>query len=197
MKKALKNIGVVLGIIALNFYPVKAQSPLFAGYNGSRYALESRVNQDRQITESVKTFRNEVPMWAYFGASLNKADKPFYGIGTRIEIGRFHTLPTVEGYNWDFTGISGYSTLDLPKGCYLDLVPHLGSNLKYNGTEFTLHKGIRGISFGLSSELKDGKLKNLKEIDLQFGKYWDGSNITGSLNLKTKKGKLSFQKNFK
>ena len=47
---------------------------MFAGYEGSSYALESRLNQDKQITDVGKTFRNEIPLWAYLGASLDEMD---------------------------------------------------------------------------------------------------------------------------
>jgi len=180
MKKSI--IGAVL---ALSCLPARAQPPLFAGYNGPEYALESRVNQDRQITEVEKTFRNEFPVWGYFGASLNEFEKPFYGIGPSIQTGRLHTLPTVEGYDGSFTGISGYSTADLPRKWYLDLVPHLDNESRYSGTEFTLHRGVKGVSVGVSSSATNGEFG---DINLQAGKYWKGCNLTG---------KLSFQKNFK
>lgn len=189
MKKSI--IGAVL---ALSCLPARAQPPLFAGYNGPEYALESRVNQDRQITEVEKTFRNEFPVWGYFGASLNEFEKPFYGIGPSIQTGRLHTLPTVEGYDGSFTGISGYSTADLPRKWYLDLVPHLDNEFRYSGTEFTLHRGVKGVSVGVSSSATNGEFG---DINLQAGKYWKGCNLTGNVNPKTKTGKLSFQKNFK
>ena len=49
----------------------------------------------------------------------------FYDVGLMIGLRRLHTLPSLEGYDGNFTGISGYSTVDLPKRGYLDLVPHL------------------------------------------------------------------------
>lgn len=191
MKDKLVTIGAVLGIIASTYNPIKAQPPLFAGYEGSKYALESRLNQDIQITEIGKTFRAEIPVWAYFGASTDKPKKPFYGMGPRVAIGRIHTLPTFEWYARDFTGISVYSTIDLPQGFYLDLVPNLDNNFDYAGTEFTFHRDIKGLSFGVSFGSRD-----LENVDLQLGKYRKRSNITGNFNPKTRKGKLSYQINF-
>ena len=66
----------------------------------------------------------------------------------------------------------------------------------YSGIELTLHPGVNGINLGISSELKDWKLREVKEIDLQFGKYRSESNITGSFNLGTKKGEIIFPKKF-
>ncbi|MBI4158710.1 hypothetical protein HY500_00445 [Candidatus Woesearchaeota archaeon] len=189
-------IVTTLVALALSCLPAKAQPPLFAGYNGPQYALESRVNQDRQITEVGKTFRTEIPAWAYVGVSSDDFKKPFYGVGPRIEIGRVHTLPTVEGYDGNFTGVSGYSTLDLSKRWYLDLVPHFDSGLDYTRTEFTLHRDVKGFSLGAGSEVEKGELRDLENTDWRFGRFWKGSNITGSINPGRKKAIISFQKNF-
>ena len=77
------------------------------------------------------------------------------------------------------------------------MVPHLDNELRYNGTEFTLYKNVNGVTLGASSEVRNGKLKDLRNTDFQFGKFWKGSNVTGNINFGSKTGKISFQKNFR
>lgn len=177
-----------------------AEAPLFAGYTGSEYALESRLQQDFKMTFVGKTFRKELPLWAYFGAYVDKhgADKPFYGGGVGFNVRkRLHMLPTLEGYGKEFTGISGYTSLAFPHEFVLDVIPSLDGKLRYNGTDFNLHKTAYGITVGFGGAYQNRNLTSWRDYFWRVARIHNGDFVDLSMNFGKKKVRIAVQKRLK
>jgi len=178
----------------------EAQPPLYAGFTGSAYLLESRIenvlDKHLQLTEIAKTFRTEIPAWAYLGITFDKdgADKPFYGIGASINYpDYFHLLPTIEGYGKSFTGFTCYSSTALPKNWGIDIVPNLDKELKYNKTAFSIYKIFPAITIGITSGHEKSGWRGLRDIDYRAGIYFKTCNITADANIQKKSARIAFQ----
>ena len=176
----------------------KAQQPLYAGYAGPNYALQSVVSETNgkiRITEVGATFRKEIPVWAYAGISCGKEgiSKPFYGVGPVVKFGRIHVLPTIEGYDKNLTGVSVYSTVDIARSIYTDIIPQFNKNLDYTRTQFNIYADVMGFIAGASSELSIKRLRDIGNIDARINKYWKNCNAGASFNPRTKNAQFAFQ----
>ena len=208
MKQTLKGL-VAAGAIGLtSFMPMnaEAQLPFFTGRRTpTSYALENRTivgTEDPEFNNILiaKTFRKEVPLWAYVGKAYNNEDgfgDFFYGAGPMITIkDRLSILATVEGSGDEFSGASLYSTLLLPENFHVDFHPRLDSDLNYDFTSFNIGKTHKGITFGISSDFKDGKFRSLEETDLRVARVRRGTFIDVGFNLGRKRVMVAIQRTF-
>ena len=203
----LRNIVLAGAITLASFMPMKnvdAQLPFFTGQTPRvpTYALENRTmvsmkNPEFTNVSIVKTFRKEIPLWAYVGNAYNNKDgfgDFFYGVGTTINLGnRLYTLATLEGFGDKFSGVTFYSTLLLPKNFHIDFHPRLNSNLNYDFTSFNIGKTYKGLTFGISSNFKDGKIR---DTDIRIARIRKGNFIDVGFNPGKKRIRIAFQKAF-
>jgi len=204
------NKGAAISTIALaSLLPLKsvnAQLPFFTGKRPpATYTIENRTllsKNEPKFTDILlgKTFRKEIPAWAYLRKSYNsKKDFSdlFYGVGGIVNIkNRIYMLPTVEATGKDFSGLTFYSTLDLGRGFNVDLNPKFDENLKYNKMPFNLGKTYKGLTFGASSDVKDGKLRRLRDTDFRIAKIKRGNFIDIGVNFGKKRVRVAMQKAF-
>jgi hypothetical protein len=184
-------IGLLLN--TLMTAPSASEPPLYAGYTGTRLALETRINNELDITEIAKTFPSNVPVWAYAGISSTSDTKPFYGLGVALFTKKsVHMLPTLEGSGDRFTNIAVYTTLDLPRSTYLDLVPSTDKNLKPASITFTPHADILNLSAGVTDTYANG---SFGQASLRLAKFWKQANASITYAPSTRTGYLSGQVN--
>ncbi len=204
MKKTLRNI-ITAGAIGLaSLLPMqkaKAQFPFFVGQRTpTTYALENRTmvgSEDPKFNDIfvVKTFRKEIPVWAYVGTSYNNENNfgdVFYGAGPILNFkDRLYMLPTVEGSGKEFSGVTFHSTLLLGRNWHVDVNPQLNKDLRYSSTPFNVGKTYKGFTFGISSDFDD-----LEDITLRVARVKKGNFIDVGFNPKNKRFRISFQKAF-
>jgi len=209
MNKTLKRL-LTPGAIALSIIlPTKqsnAQLPFFTGQSTpTTYAVENRTlvgGEEPKFKDILvgKTFRKEVPIWAYLGNSYNDQDgfgSFFYGVGGILNIGdRFHMLPTAEGSGKEFSGLEFYTTLDLGRGWNIDLISGLNDRLNYTNTSFNVGKTHKGLTFGVSSDYSDGKLRDLRDTDIRVAKIKKGNFFDIGVNFGKKRVRVALQKAF-
>jgi hypothetical protein len=197
-------VGGTLGLISLlPTQEAKAQLPFFAGEKvPATYAVESRTFAKPEDPEFdsrlvLKTFRDEIPLWAYLGIPYNNENglgDAFYGVGPILNFNdRLHILPTVEGSGKEFSGVTFYNTLYLgkDKDWHVDFHPGLNENLRYNSTPFSVGKTYKGFTFGASSEVGD-----LGDTTLRIARVKDGNFIDVGFSPRDKELRVSLQKTF-
>jgi hypothetical protein len=196
----IKKLIATLGLVGLLLGPQesKASSSLYSGYTGPNYALQYKTNEKLDDNLTGKFFSQSLPIWAYFGAPLakNGPRERFYGFGAVLSLKNIHLLPTLEGYKTDFSE-SLYSTLDLPQGLELDVVPHFNQYFKYSSADINLYREVFGLAVGVSTSFDDNlQLDDLSKVSIQIGKYFKSWNITSAINPRNKSLNLTLQKNF-
>ena len=208
MNKKSKSKLPLLGVLGLSsFMPIesKAQLPFFTGAKPPHnYALENRtmVGKNQPKFNDIliaKTFRKEIPAWGYIGRAYNNEKGLgdfFYGLGPTLNINdKFHTLATIEGSKKGFSGVTLYSTVKLGKNWHVDFHPKFNEKFNYNQTSFNIGKTHNGLTFGLSSYVKDG-LKDLEDTTLRVAKVKKGTFFDFGFNIKNKRLRVAFQKAF-
>ena len=208
MKQTSQGLAIAgaIGLASLIPSSLEAQLPFFTGQGTpTNYALENRTIMQEEDPEFVnisilKTFRNEIPFWAYVGRAYNNLDgfrDVFYGAGPMINIKNgLSMLATVEGSKEGFSGAALYSTLNLGKVWHVDFHPRLNKDFDYTSTSFNIGNTHKGFTFGVSSDITDGKLRDLKDTDLRIARVKKGSFIDLGFNPGKGSFRLSFQKAF-
>ncbi len=184
----------------------QAQLPFFTGQRTpTPYALENRAMFGKENPEVnnitiLKTFRNELPLWAYFGNSYNNDNglgNFFYGIGPMINLwDKVHMLATAEGSTEEFSGATIYSTLLLGRNWHIDLHPKFDGKLEYTSTSFNIGKTHKGLTYGISSDFTDRRFRSLRDIDIRVAKVKQGNFIDFGINFEKKRFRIAFQKAF-
>jgi len=211
MNKTLRKI-FGLGAVGLaGLLPTakaEAQLPFFNGQRTpTTYAFENRAmigdkDQNPRFTNIsiLKNFRRDIPLWLYMGNSYNNRDGVgnfFYGAGPIINLrNRLYMLPTIEGSGERFTGATVYSTLALGRGFHIDLDPKLDSTLNYDFTSFNIGKTYGGLTFGISSDIKDGRFRSLRDTDFRVARVRRGNFIDIGVNPNKRRLRIAFQKAF-